>query len=63
MNTTKYTHLVIAQYAVGKYSRNEIISRHTSYELARKAATKVGAHFTALRRTDDVRIQGHFIAA
>ncbi len=62
MTTRKLTHLVVAHYATARYTRNEIISRHTSYELARKAARKIGDDFTAVRRLDEVRVQGSFVA-
>lgn len=39
---------VVAQYAVGRYEQGEIISTHTTYPLAVKAAKKAGDHFAAI---------------
>lgn len=52
MTARTITHYVVAQYAIGRYAAGQVISRHTSYELARKAAAKVGDHFTAVREAD-----------
>ena len=40
---------VVAQYAIGRFESGEIISRHSTYELAVKAAKRIGNHFTAIR--------------
>ena len=52
MTARKITHYVIAQYAIGRYAAGQIISRHSSYDLARKAAKRVGDHFAAIREAD-----------
>jgi hypothetical protein len=45
----KFTHEVVAQYQIGRYEKGQVISQHSSYELARKAAKRAGDHFTAIR--------------
>lgn len=46
---SKFRFEVVAQYAIGQYERNQVISQHTTYELACKAAKRAGDHFTAVR--------------
>ncbi len=45
----KFTHQVVAQYQIGQYEQGQVISQHTSYELARRAAKRAGDDFTAIR--------------
>lgn len=40
---------VVAQYSIGQYEAGQIISKHSTYALAVKAAKRVGNHFTAIR--------------
>lgn len=54
MNRT-YTHEVVAQYQIGQYEQGQVISQHTSYDLARKAAKKAGDHFTAINTINNPR--------
>jgi len=51
-------HAVFAAYETAGYEREEIISVHRSYELARKACRKVGDYFTATAEVSDEAKKG-----
>ena len=53
---SKFTHAVVAQYAIGAHAKGDVLSKHSSYELARAAAKRAGDHFTAVRPIKELAV-------